>query len=288
VLVEDLRDLPDGVFSAYLDITYDSSLAESAGEIVAGIEYPNGFSGDASTPGLIDEVGAFSAIKPVGSGAHLLARIPMIATAAGPLMLAANPADLLPSHAVGIYNSDEAVAAVAVDYGETAIQVTNGLHNVERPQDANADGEVSPMDALVIINVLNEIGPMTTAELMDAQRVAAANGESANGSKVMYYDVNGDQFVSAIDVLHVVNEIERLNSLAEGEGFLFVTLDSDPILDSEEEAPAVPDAAANVVAVDDTDAIVRQLAEDVELGEDRPEDTFFADLFRSGSDREAL
>ena len=68
--------------------------------------------------------------------------------------------------------------------------------------DANADGSVSPVDALVIINYINEHGsgslpvpPPTTI--------------------VFYFDTNGDGFASPVDVLLVVN---LLNAQPASEG----------------------------------------------------------------------
>ncbi|MEZ6110226.1 MAG: dockerin type I domain-containing protein [Pirellulaceae bacterium] len=61
--------------------------------------------------------------------------------------------------------------------------------------DTNNDGFVSPIDALLIINVLNAEG----AHPLEAGVTPA----------MPYIDVNADSFVSPIDALHVINELNR-------------------------------------------------------------------------------
>ncbi|WP_145421103.1 dockerin type I domain-containing protein [Planctomycetes bacterium K23_9] len=72
------------------------------------------------------------------------------------------------------------------------------LMNVDNPVDVNADGSVTPGDALAVINDLS------------ARINGAAQGESAAEIKV-YPDANGDSEVSPADILMV------LNHLAQGE-----------------------------------------------------------------------
>ncbi len=67
-------------------------------------------------------------------------------------------------------------------------------------EDVNLDFRVSPLDALLVINALNESGARSFAE-----------GEIQSGVSQML-DVNGDNFLSPLDALMIVN---RLN--AEGE-----------------------------------------------------------------------
>jgi hypothetical protein len=283
VLVEDVRELPQGVFSTYLDLQYDAALAETQGEIVAGAEYPNGFSGDASAPGLVDEVGAFAGIKPLGGGTHVLVRIPMVATAPGQLTVATDPADDLPAHAVGIYGSDDEVPAVAIEYGQLAVEVTSGLHNSGQPHDTNADGTVSSIDALVIINVLNDQGPMSTLEMIDAERSARELAPLAAESRSRYYDVNGDQFVTAIDVLLVINELERLYSLAEGESVPRFAPPSPSTQPSDRELVLASEVTAEALLepADAREAVISRLAADLTSPQELTHDTFFADLFEA-------
>lgn len=72
------------------------------------------------------------------------------------------------------------------------------LHNSLIAADVNKDFNVSPLDALLVINSLN--------------RKAAGSGEG-EGSAAAYVDVSGDGAVSPLDALLVINQLN-----AEGEG----------------------------------------------------------------------
>jgi len=74
---------------------------------------------------------------------------------------------------------------------------TNPLYQNRRDQtDVNGDGQITPLDALQIINDLNQYGG----------RALPAGWSNAPGG---YIDVNGDQSVSPLDALIVIN---RLNA----------------------------------------------------------------------------
>ena len=74
--------------------------------------------------------------------------------------------------------------------------------------DVTADGFVTPIDALRIINLLSQ---------------AAGGASSLPVSELGttppdYYDVNGDGRVSSLDALQVINEIQRRQTFGSGEG----------------------------------------------------------------------
>ncbi|MEC8555201.1 MAG: Ig-like domain-containing protein [Planctomycetota bacterium] len=74
--------------------------------------------------------------------------------------------------------------------------------NPSDPFDVNADGFISPIDALLVINFLNTTGAVPVAGLP---------------SPPPYRDVNGDNFITPIDALSVINELNQ-NSAGNGEG----------------------------------------------------------------------
>jgi Ca2+-binding RTX toxin-like protein len=84
----------------------------------------------------------------------------------------------------------------------------SGLTNLLDPADVNRDGEVTPIDVLVVINSLRR--DTLTSVGQQAVRLLATNGG-------MYLDVSGDGAVSPIDVLQVINTIQR-RSGSSGEG----------------------------------------------------------------------
>ncbi len=69
--------------------------------------------------------------------------------------------------------------------------------------DINADGRVSPLDALAAINALNSSNGLS----------AAANDQ--NSAKSIFADVNGDSQLTPLDVLLIIN---HLNNALSGEG----------------------------------------------------------------------
>ncbi len=69
-----------------------------------------------------------------------------------------------------------------------------------RTADVNADGSISAIDALLIINLLDRVGTSS----LPVSEIGAPPPP--------YYDVNGDGEVTALDILNVINELERRNN----------------------------------------------------------------------------
>ncbi|MCU0962796.1 MAG: Ig-like domain-containing protein, partial [Pirellulaceae bacterium] len=91
------------------------------------------------------------------------------------------------------------VALSPVVAAEPVFVFTNNV----RAEDVNADGCVSPRDALLVINALNATG----------SRYLAGVNLSAN-----YIDVSDDDYLSPIDALMVINRLNRVPDRGEGEG----------------------------------------------------------------------
>ena len=94
-------------------------------------------------------------------------------------------------------------------FGQTdvaSVQIVGlpNLQNQSLPTDVDASGLTTPLDVLLIINALNRFGAQTIPEL--AQR---------DDVPVYYYDVNGDDELTAADVLAVIDE---LNAIADAGG----------------------------------------------------------------------
>jgi Ca2+-binding RTX toxin-like protein len=132
VSVEDLRTQPQGVFAAYLDVTWNSGLAVTTGPMQYTGPFTNGHPIDAVSPGLLDGVGGFAGLAPTGAGALSVCTIPMRAAAAGQLTFASNPADLLPYHAVLIYGENDLLPPSDIQFGFASINVAGpGIPNVD-------------------------------------------------------------------------------------------------------------------------------------------------------------
>ena len=108
------------------------------------------------------------------------------------------------------------------DGGSGAIDV-NPLHRTNSPLDVNGDGQVSPADALKVIDLLNK---KLNLPYDDLPTVLTMVG----GFKV---DTSGDRRVSPIDALLVIDELNRRrNGSAEGESAELSQSDRVAALDS--------------------------------------------------------
>jgi hypothetical protein len=93
------------------------------------------------------------------------------------------------------------------------------FQNPETPTDVDASGQVTPLDALLVINALNAIGS-TSIDVL-AARNATAEGEASATIAPPFVDVNGDYQITPLDVLLVVNDLNSADSrkiAAGGEG----------------------------------------------------------------------
>ena len=82
--------------------------------------------------------------------------------------------------------------------------VSNPWTNPDNSNDVNANGSVSPLDALLVINELNE--PIVSDPSTGALPVPIPNPAAFAPP---FFDVNGDGFVSPIDALLVINELNE-------------------------------------------------------------------------------
>ncbi|MCM2372822.1 Ig-like domain-containing protein, partial [Aporhodopirellula aestuarii] len=73
--------------------------------------------------------------------------------------------------------------------------------------DVSGDGDVSAVDALRIINALNQ-------KLVSNDAGVLVDATTVDPGLYAFYDVNGDSILSALDALVVINELNRLDSEA--------------------------------------------------------------------------
>ena len=139
----------------------------------------------------------------------------------------------------GIADPKASLAADSLDGGwesfdASAADSTLGWDNLTNPLDPNDDGEVSPLDVLLVINQLNQNGSADVASLdVDAP----------------FVDVTADGVVSPLDALSVINFLNRpsiippvaligeaVEQLAEGEPPLQLTQIADELAASDDNA----------------------------------------------------
>jgi hypothetical protein len=123
--VADLRtESAEGVFAAFMDVTFDPTLALVAGSIDYGPTYSVGVGGTFAA-GEIDEIGGISnQITALGPAQRLLFSVPFMAgQQTGTLHFFTNPADLFPVHNTLIYGLASAIPAEQINYGNSTIVV---------------------------------------------------------------------------------------------------------------------------------------------------------------------
>ena len=116
IIAEDLRDDPQGIFAAYMDVLFPADLVEASGKFQSNSPFigAKGTIGD----GILDEVGAFSSsLKPLGGGDALIGSFRFTPTQAGLIEFKTDPADDLPFGDVLVYGLNVEVGSGEVSYG---------------------------------------------------------------------------------------------------------------------------------------------------------------------------
>ena len=218
VFAQDLRnDTNAGVFAAYMDVLYDRGVSAVNADgnnargfdIACGTAYAifpsdvcnGGTAADASTAGIIDEVGGFqTGSNPLGTSEFLLLTVGMTATSEGTATFTADPANVAPDQDTLTFEPAAAVAFDRIDYGSDSVTIVGGAGEGEAtntnpadPIDVNGDGSRSPVDALLVVKDLNKLN------------TSAAEGEP--GAAAPYLDVNADGSVSPVDALLVISAL---------------------------------------------------------------------------------
>jgi len=224
VSVEDLRMAPEGVFSAYMDVLYErdhvsvvSASAVNCTTALTGVdfgicfdgEYTSLIHGSADKPGLIDEVGALRPVitAPGDVGPMELFVITFQAHSAGVTDFKADPTDDLPTFETTVYGLLSAVDPPDITYGFGQLTIDAGGSGEGEALDINGDGVVTPVDALNVINDLNENGSRAVGN--------GAEGETAAAEARL--DVNGDNFISPADALLLINHLNNKAESGEAE-----------------------------------------------------------------------
>ena len=269
--VQDLRSVGSdlGVFAAFQDILYDSGLVSvnTSGnalgfDVVWSSNYNQVVSGDIRNKNLINEVGSVqNGTASLGNGELLQFTITLTANKAGTAQFIGDPADISPFHDTLLFNPPEVVPFNAIRYIADSVVIVGGAGggsgegwtNPNNRFDVNNDGFVSPIDALLVINSLNAGG----------SRPLGGEGEAGK----IYFDVNSDGAISPVDALQVINTLNSGNGEgeAEGEGIL-----AGPSSDSTRTSNVLTIKSSRLAALESADAVVQQLATEVDLAASAP------------------
>jgi hypothetical protein len=144
--------------------------------------------------------------------------------------------------------------------------VASQLQNPNRFPDVNASGEVSPLDALLIINRLSR-------SIREGTGTSIPVADLLDETPRYYYDVDGSQLVQPLDALLVINAIaaqNRLRTVGEGESIMAAPpivaasfTDTPPAVTLTESQPVTILPDEKVAAFDWVDDDIEGIAADV-------------------------
>ncbi len=205
-----------GVFQAILNVEFDPEVLEVIGDAEPIAPFTEGIQSTRSETGFAELGGFSSAITPLGPGPQRIARFLVEVKQPGDLRITATPSQR-PGNEVLLYGEDLPVDPAKVTKGEVRLRVADQVIEPEsEPTDVNADGVTSAMDALLVVNFLNQ-------ETRAARTLGAADGEAPSAAHAL--DVNDDGVVSPLDVLTIVNALNlQVSETPEGEP----SVDSQP------------------------------------------------------------
>ncbi len=187
VYVRDLRGESDelrGVFAAYVDINFPSSLAEVTGDIVYGPEYVNGKFGDTATPGLVNDAGATAGTDPLGVGEFLLMSVPMVSQSAGDALFTTDGADELPQLASLLHGETTALQEDQITFSSASVKIVDMTFAVDDDFMVAEDSNDTAFDVLA-----NDIAVPSTSALTITGVSATANATvtiSNDGQQLIY------------------------------------------------------------------------------------------------------
>lgn len=123
------------------------------------------------------------------------------ANAAGNLKFKGDKADFSPFQDTLLYDPPGRVDPSMIRYDVASINITvpsgeSPLQNGLNPMDVDADGYVSPIDVLGVVNTLNRMGR------------EGVQGEAASFTS-LFVDVDGDSQVTPFDALQVINYLNQ-------------------------------------------------------------------------------
>ena len=185
-----------GVYSAYVDVAFDANAFEIVGAAESLGDFTNKFSGEKASEGWRNLGGFRNSAIPAGDGTQSLVRFKVRATEDAVLNMTVSPSNR-PGSEFTLYGVDTVIPIANITSASLQLPITPATPKVF-DYDVNADGIVSPIDSLIVINRLNR------------ESVDAAFGGSilANSSNIKL-DVNQDGIVSLLDVLTLVNRINE-------------------------------------------------------------------------------
>ncbi|MEM7314389.1 MAG: tandem-95 repeat protein, partial [Planctomycetota bacterium] len=191
-----------GLFAAYADLRYNSSVIEPVGtNPITGIApYENGVKGDITTAGVIDELGAFTTSTQASDGSvQGLVEVAFRAIAIGNAGLELNPADDSPQNDTLTFDSTPLVPLDRIEFGSSAFSVGADFTPADDVFNFDEDAAQQTLavqsnddvgnSTLNIVELSTPTGGGTVSISSDSQSVLYTPAANFNGAEIFTYTV---------------------------------------------------------------------------------------------------
>lgn len=208
IYVEDTREHGTGVFSAYVDVVFGGVAVTIDDAVERGAQFGSGLSGTASA-NEVDELGGVGGANRSGAGRQHLARVALSASQAGSLQVRLNAPDLA-WHDNTVYDRNTEVSAIDIAFGSDELTIVDPITTLTSVVEGDVDGngEVTPLDALLIINALPSNNSNGAQTQMAAISENSQSGSDRNNLQPRYrLDQDGNGEVTPLDALLVINKL---------------------------------------------------------------------------------
>ncbi len=227
-----------GVFAAYADIEFDTSLLEVA-EIEHLNDFENGTGGEVAGEGVLNLGGFTGDLGGDVLGASEIARFRVKVLGEGEVRFEVTASEGVGSQFL-VFGKSHPIDRARITGVPLVLDLSASDENDARatsvfePTDIDQDGYTSAIDALYLTNEINRRVKYGGSGEASASRLAVQGQHEVSSAMLDRMDVSGDGFLSAIDVLHVVNYINASVSSRSAEGESFGELsNAAPLSDSE-------------------------------------------------------
>lgn len=192
ITLQDLRtdgvETGQGVFSAYMDLIYDASKVELVGASPITYDglFGNGRTGDTSTAGTIEEMGAFSSLT-VGPGRdpQNFITIRMRAKASGTANFTINEAETA-GRGFSIFKEDAAVPANRVLFGTASAAINQNFTLVNDTRSVNEDSTNTTIDVLANDTVVPNTNTTLTLQSVSSPSQGGTVSISSDNLRLIY------------------------------------------------------------------------------------------------------
>ncbi len=178
-----------GVFSAFADVVYDSSLVSVSGNLEIATLYASASSGTTTTPGLLDEVGGVDGLSPFGTDPTEVARIQMTAGATpGVANFATDFADDAVQHPTLVFGLGTEIPRNLVDYGSASLTIASNTASIAPVMPASAttasESAAIPLDGAAVATTPAQALPSTRVSTFERISIRADQSSENDESLV--------------------------------------------------------------------------------------------------------